>query len=586
MFIDQRSSGAEASGGGREKPSTVVSAYVGENGVQQVLSLFGDPVWELWPYCQQSNLMPSQKRICWTRIPNGFRDTCKTALYRYWQEGQPGFARPGARTVVQRATQLSVFCQYLAGLGIRSLRDVQGIHIANFIHRRKTVDGVSASTLAVGLTSIETLYRFGAGLAGGLQHHPWPDSSAADMAGWTGRLARKAGKTPLIPLRVLQTLFTHAERLLGQSDGLLDERDAGRRSVSNDPEVMLLRDACFFLIGVLTGMRCEEIVGIEVSAGRVEVKDGTTFHWVRSIEHKTGKGPVEYLMPSLCLRVLQVMERWSAPLRNVLDEGLSARQADATSTAQLIEAHREAEARADSRRLFLGSRNRPDTVRAVSGLHWNKRMLMFAQSAGVDWRLSPHQLRRTYAWTFARHRLGSLLFLKEQFKHSSMEMTQLYAANPQQDDDLYDDLLSEINAHKVELVEGWLHEDTRLSGGAGRKIIAMRAHDYPNRRALIEETADWLSIRSTGHSWCLAQDDGCGGAGLYERTQCGSCADAVIDSRFTATWQSIHAHQRELLSDAKELGAGAIQRVRRDLHRSREVLTDLGVSLIEETYEN
>ena len=113
MFIDQRSSGAEASGGGREKPSTVVSAYVGENGVQQVLSLFGDPVWELWPYCQQSNLMPSQKRICWTRIPNGFRDTCKTALYRYWQEGQPGFARPGARTVVQRATQLSVFCQIL-----------------------------------------------------------------------------------------------------------------------------------------------------------------------------------------------------------------------------------------------------------------------------------------------------------------------------------------------------------------------------------------------------------------------------------------------------------------------------------------
>ena len=66
----------------------------------------------------------------------------------------------------------------------------------------------------------------------------------------------------------------------------------------------------------------------------------------------------------------------------------------------------------------------------------------FAAYAGVDWRLSPHQLRRAYAWTFVRHRLGNVLFLKEQFKHSSIEMTQLYAANPMQDDALFEDLFT------------------------------------------------------------------------------------------------------------------------------------------------
>ena len=563
-----------------ESPATVISTCLNQAGEALVLSVYGDDVWELWPHFQQSNVVPSQKRIVWTTIPAELRDPCKAALYRYWWQGNPGLVRPGARTLVQRALHLATFCGYLVDRGVRCLRDVQPIHIANFVHHRKTVDLVKASTLVVGLASVETLYRFGAGLPDRLLHHPWPGSSAVEMAGWSGRSARQVGKTPLIPPPVLQVLFAHAERQLAHATSLLDERDAGYLSTSNNSRLLLLRDACFFLIGSLTGMRCEEIVGIEVGSVRSEHKDGTTFHWVRSIEHKTGKGQVEYLLPTLGVQVLLIMERWSAPLRQELVERMSEpRINDEASPRPASSNHRDAEVRADHRRLFLGYRYRSDLIRAVSGTCWYQRMKKFAQSAGVDWELSPHQLRRIYAWTFVRHRLGNMLFLKEQFKHSSMEMTQLYAANPQQDDGLYGDLLEEINTQKVELVEHWLHEDTNLSGGAGKKIVILRAQDYPDRRALVAETAEWVSIRSTGHSWCLAQDEGCGGAGLYERTRCSSCNDAVIDPSFASVWRSIHAHQRELVDDASSLGAGAIQRVQRDLQRSRQVLEELGVSL-------
>jgi hypothetical protein len=62
---------------------------------------------------------------------------------------------------------------------------------------------------------------------------------------------------------------------------------------------------------------------------------------------------------------------------------------------------------------------------------------------------------RFYAYTVVRHLLGNLLFLKEQFKHASLDMTQLYAANPAQDPALYDDILTELMTYKVKVVAQW-----------------------------------------------------------------------------------------------------------------------------------
>ncbi|WP_436209335.1 tyrosine-type recombinase/integrase [Caballeronia sp. LjRoot31] len=559
--------------------SIIISEVIDDSGERHALSRFGDDVWELWPFFTQSNVTPSHKRIDWSCVPADFREVSKAVIYRYWRVGLPGRPRPTARTMASSVWHLAVFFGYLERLGILSLSQVQQIHLSNFVHERKTVDRVKAGTLAHNLLAVELLYRFGDQHADRLAFPPWPGLSAAAVAGWTGKAARQSGKTPLIPPLVLQTLYLHAERLLDRADVLLDERDTGMRSAYKDPEVILLRHACFFMLGVLTGMRCEEIVGIELGAGSTEHKDGITYHWVVSIEHKTKKGRVQYLMPSIGHRILQVMERWSAPLRRLLEQRLALWEADTCPSDRHDRLRRISEARADRRRLFLGRGSHDDSVRAISGVACRGCMRVFARSAGIDWALAPHQLRRVYAWTFVRHRLGNLLFLKEQFKHSSIEMTQLYAANPMQDETLYDELLEEIDTHKVELIQGWMSEDVPLSGGGGRRIAAIRAHNYPNRKALIEETADWISIRSTGHSWCLAQDEGCGGQGLYEPTRCTSCNDAVIDSAFALAWSEIYAHQEELLTEANDLGAGAMCRVQRDLRKSREVLSDLGVKL-------
>lgn len=559
-----------------QRNEVIISAVLSEDNSTHILSRYADDVWAMWPYVTTPNTANRSKRLDWTCIPESYREACKAVVYGYWKVGRRGWKAPGITSLVATQINLRAICRYFASLGIASLRDVQPLHVANFIHVQRSA-GYSKSHLSSRFATLELLYIFRDQHPDTLQAHPWPDSSACDMAGFVGqgeKDARNTGKTPLIPPDVAQALFLHAERILNGADAILDERDTGQRSAYMDPEVTGIRDACFYLLGVLTGPRNSEMSSIETCAGRAEVKNGITFHWLAATEYKTGKGRVEYLMPEMGHRILRVLERWSEPYRGKLAEQIIAWENESgTPTGERLNALNAA--RVSRNRLFLS--NGKNGITVVTGAAWGNICKRFAQQAGVDWDIAPHQMRRLYAYTFVRHRLGDLLFLKEQFKHSSIDMSQLYASNPHQDAAIYDEILEEQNIYKAGVVAHWLEADEPLAGGAGRKIMAMRAHDFPDRTALIEETSSRISIRSTGHSWCLAQDEGCGGSGIYERGRCGDCHNGLIDSRFAPIWQEAYQHHQELLRDAQELGPGAVKRVEDDLKQAAAILKDLGV---------
>ncbi|QIN67967.1 hypothetical protein SBC1_80140 (plasmid) [Caballeronia sp. SBC1] len=557
--------------------NVVISAVI-DSGQERVLSRYGDLVWEMWPFVSTPNTHDSNKRLNWSRIPEPFREVSKAIVFRYWRVGTDGSTPPGVARLQHFLDHLAAFLRYLETVGVASFADVHPIHITNYVQTQKD-GGHVRGTLANKFCALERLYAFRDQHPDGLRFHPWPNSSAGEMAGRVGQ-SRKDGekdsKTPLIPIAVAQALFIHAEKILKNADGILDERDAGRRSAWRDAEVAAIRNACFYLLGVLTGMRSSELSGIEVGAGRTEIRNGYTFHWIKSFEHKTKKGAVEFLMPSMGHEILRVLERWSEPHRIRLAERLQEWEAN-----QGQRTHRRlqqiAVARANLGKLFLGKSCRG--IVPVSGTGWGDALRKFADDAGMNWALAPHQMRRLYAYSFARHRLGGLLFLKEQFKHSSINMTQLYAANPRQDAALYDEILEETRQHKIRTIAGWLEGEELLAGGAGKKIMALRAQDFPDRKAMIEETSDRITIRSTSHAWCLAQDAGCGGSGIYEKGRCGTCRNGIIDGHFKPFWQETYRHQRELLEEAKKFGPGDVKRVQRDLEEAARVLNDLGVGL-------
>lgn len=554
----------------------VVSAVRDDMGNTVVLSRVKDRVWDLWPFVTTPNTQNSKKHLDWSGIPAPYREACQNVLYAYWKAGRGGWSPPGVMTLRDALTDLRILCRYAAALGLPSLADLQPLHVANFVHGQK-VAGLAPRTLEGQFLAVELLYRFRDEHEGTLLFHPWPESSARDMAGMTGQRgedARKVGLTPLIPVDVAQALFRYAEGILNRAEDMLDARDRGERTAFRDPEITVIRDACFYVIGVLTGMRSSELSSIEVGAGRTEVRNGITFHWLASIEYKTKKGAVEYLMPAMGHRTLRIMERWSAPYRERLAEQIATmEQRPGKRTAR--ELQWLATARNNRKRLFLG--NGRTGIVPVSATNGATILKQFARAAGTDWDLAAHQMRRLYAYTFVRHRLGDLLFLKEQFKHSSLDMSQLYGASPRQDPAIYDDILTELMLYKAGVVVLWLDKDEPLAGGAGRKIMALRAHDFENRKALITETSRRVNMRSTGHSWCLAQDEGCGGSGIYAKGSCGGCHNGLIDRRFVPVWQEAYRHHKELLTDAEALGSGAVKRVNEDLAKAAKILMDLGI---------
>ena len=553
----------------------VISAIIDDENIQ-VISSYGDDVWHLWPFFKQSNVKESKKKISWERIPDVFQDVCKAVTYRYWMVGSPGSMRPAAASLVHFIDQLATFTRYLDKLGIRSMVKVTPLNISDYVHDQKVIKHFAPITLVHRFMAIELLYRFADQHTEGLVFHPWPQSSSVEMAGLIGeteKLVAQAAKTALIPSRTVQMLFRFAEHVWKNADAILNERDAGRRALYRDKEVNLIRDACFFLLGVLTGMRCNELVGIEVGAGRTEIKDGLPLHWIRSVEHKIQNGPVEYLMPAVGYDILRILERWSAPLRDRLREQLADWEAETSANEIGKRLQRIARARSDVNRLFLGIGSAG--IGAVSGARWCGIMKEFAQQAGTTWDLTPHQLRRFYCWMFVRHRLGNFHFLKEYFEYSNLDFSLLYAANRQQELALYDEILEEVRAQKVDIIQEWLDGDQPLTGGAGKKIMQLRVLKFQNPKAMIEEMSGKLNLYSTGHSWCLAQDEGCGGAGLYERARCIDCGNGVIDRTFKPVWQEIHDRQVELLDEMDELGPGAASRVRSELNGSKNVLNDL-----------
>lgn len=565
----------------------VVSEVTDDHGHTHVLSRFDDARWDLTPYFEQSNVPESMKTIVWPVdvSPSLLKDT-KAALFAWFKEGRSGYKAAIARTIFVAAVNAGPLLRWLTRHGVETFDEIKPLHLSTYRQLCRD-EKLRPRGIKSRLEIVDLAWVFRDHLHQPPSQYPWGEIPFASYSGVMGHEIRSSaglgvGKTPVIPREVQSALFIHCERLFNQADHLLSQRDAGALGPSTEP-MRDLRDACLYLLSITSGMRNDEVIGVEVGAGRRELRDGVEYCWVTSVEHKTGKGRVDYMVPPMTLKVVEVLERYSEPLRATLKEEIQTLEAsiahmkDAAGRRDLVK--RLNHARGDVQRVFLGVIYfKYNQIAALSSAGSRTAMLRLASKAGQTWKLSPHQCRRTYARTFVESRMGrqALVFLKWQFKHSSISMSQLYAANPAQDPALYEDILAEYFDIKKDLLESWSRPDQRLSGGGGRKILEMRASAVPDRERLVANTAMQINIRATGHGWCIAQDSGCGGAGLYESTRCVDCKNSVIDEEHIAMWQGIHEQHREML-DLDDLGPVANERIRRDLALSAKVIADFGV---------
>ncbi len=575
-----------------DRDAIVISAIINDDGETLVLSRFGDAQWDFRPFFKQANVSHCFKFVNWDmNMPRALIDDCKSVAYAWFKRGMPSSKPPIARGVTTFAVaSVMPFVRWLNDLGVSNFAEVRAIHISNYVYHCRDELKLRPLPLYGRLRIIDFLWVFSTDTIFPLQSYPWGNSTlwrTCGIANVKGLDAtnKNVGRTDIIPSAEQSRIFNYCERVVLEMRAELAINGVGYHP-SNERLSIRCRDAVLYIVSITSGMRNDEAIGIEVGAWRKELKNGVFFCWVATVEHKTGKGRVEYLVPELTLEALALLARYSATIRKELDQEISQLKSNpelSNSTEHLL---RLEKAQKDSKKLFLGRTTQGGRVQesyhveALSGQASNAAFDRIAKAAGSDWPLRTHQCRRTYARCFVESRMGrtSLIFLKWQFKHSSMSMTQLYASNPQQDLTLFDEILQQMTEFKIDLIESWL-DDQPLAGGAGEKIVELRAIPIKDRAALLAQTAPHTNIRATGHGWCIATERGCGGAGLYEATRCPGCKNSVIDEFFASTWQDIYIQQQELIK-IEDAGPAVRQRAERDLQVALGVITSLGLSPI------
>lgn len=564
--------------------SNAVISFIVENGTNRVLSRYGDAVWDLSPYTKTANREPSAMRVCWSSMPQSFVPGVKAVAHRYWVAGRPGGLRPSSTSVYLLVASLRRFLLWVSSLGIERLADITPLHCTAWVQRCRQKK-LAPRSQKMSYWAIEALYVFRAHGEDAMQTHPWPESSARRLSGLADT-DQTIPSTKLIPPPVVERLFRCSLELIDRADGLIERRDAGRISWRHT-DLVLLRTACYVVLGLVSGCRNHELASIETGAIRQSTHDGEVFYWLRGHSLKTHTGYTEWMIPEVGVRCVRILERLAIPMQAEIGAALVAIEQRLVSMptgsreyTTLLNQRRELEA--DRHRLLLGKKN-GSLPGCVTASCWKQGMKQFAQYVGTDWDLATHQLRRTFAANVANHVLGDLVYLKHHYKHWSLDMTALYALNAQQEEELFDEVLHAVREKKIRIIQHWLDNDTMIIGGAAGPIKAFRAKhqlaSVTTRRRLIEDTAEVVNIRATGHGWCLASDMGCGGQGLYEPTRCRECRNGVMDDGHVPVWKNILAHQRELLVTAADCGSSGKRRVERDLAEAETVLREFGIDV-------
>ena len=585
----------------------IISEIKLDSGNYHVLSRYGDFVWEL-PFTMFPTIQPpSRRKIKFHLLPECFQETAKAAIYRYKREGRAGYAKPGGDTIIHVFYNFVLFFNYLAERDITTLSAVTPMLCMNYVnhrkeHRKRNGRKLAATTIFQQLAAVELLHEMSQ-TSNDRMPHPWPDSSAKLLAGATGSHA-KEGKTKIIPKDILIHLFNEAVAVLEQKETLLAVQNELVRIAELHRHLCAtqiwlkqttwlkqqgytaslrqqtkkcdeLRDACMIIVLALSGCRAHELAYINNgSVYGTQDDEDNNYLWMRSTSTKTYAGATEWMIPKLAKQALEVAELWAQPLQQKIRNKIAQQLSKNPNCPKAQEQKRHQTA------LFLGHCTATDTVGTLSGKAVNDAINRFAKKRDINWHFTEHQFRRTFAVAVARSSYGDLRYLREHFKHWSMDMTALYAFNEKQEEELYDEIMIAIRNEKIAVVEHWLDDDALITGGGAQGVIVFRKKNqvktYQDRKALANNISELVHIRATGHGWCLADDGGCGGRGLVDKTRCVDCKHSVIDDRQTYIWQGIHAQQMELIH-LDDIGSSGKARAKRDLERCENVLKDLGV---------
>lgn len=281
----------------------------------------------------------------------------------------------------------------------------------------------------------------------------------------------------------------------------------------NEYYINILNASCYFLIALYTGMRVSEVLSIKKDAYYINEKNIAVI-----------KSQLFKLVPENQGRP----EEWGAGINN-----------DKNYAVKCIDILKKLNITNNVNDYIFNHINRKDIVRSESNYIQRilKELMVFCN---VDWDLSSHQLRRTFACLIGTSDKTNLLALKEHFKHASLAMTDYYVGKNIE-------LLGMINEEKqLEIINGLeiILSSGNLAGKMGEKITKSNS----SFRGSIEVRKEYIDsvinnsdmiIMPHEYGFCIYQEEQAKCRGEVKNiglNTCTKCANFVVSPKHKTFW--------------------------------------------------
>ncbi|WHR54342.1 hypothetical protein O8413_23405 (plasmid) [Vibrio furnissii] len=357
-----------------------------------------------------------------------------------------------------------------------------------------------------------------------------------------------------------------------------------------------LTNACYIVCGGFSGMRDSEIDKLTPESYYKDTFEGRDFHMLQSHTFKLGHKRETWITASSSKTAIELMttltEEWrketTYPDKKYKDS-IWVNKAYRSKPPTLITGWNHRLQRFCNQFNFIVTEE--DFVECLESNPRSPSRVKKDVIVGKPWHMTPHQFRRTLAFYCIKNRLGTLVALKQQFKHLYLSMTEWYTNGGRlaslrdlKVDEQVQKALDEINAETTanKIFRQW-HSDETLSGTHGKAIMKMRGDVptiYSSWDVIYKAVKDGkLTLHGSMHSYCKSGYD-CDMDGVVTPQFCVDCGSgsSIIDEQQAKWWQKKHRSLVAYMESGEEISVSEHSHYVTQVRAAEKVMADFDMS--------
>ncbi|WP_394153908.1 hypothetical protein [Vibrio maritimus] len=357
-----------------------------------------------------------------------------------------------------------------------------------------------------------------------------------------------------------------------------------------------LISSCYIICGGFSGMRDSELDKLTPNSYYIDTFEGREYHMLQSHTFKLGEKRETWVTASASKQAIELMTTLTNQWRQEVTypdrkytNSLWVNRTWRSQVPKLIKDWPQRLSRFCKQFNIIVSE--ADYQECLESNPRSLERVNTTVIVGQPWNMSSHQFRRTLAFYCVKNRLGTLVALKQQFKHLYLAMTEWYTNGGKlasfRDlvvDNQIQQALDEVNAETTanKIFSQW-HSEEQLSGKHGKAIIKMRGdipYIYSSWEIIYKAVKQGrLTLHGTVHSYCKSGYD-CDMDGVVTPQFCVDCGSgsSIIDKQQAEWWQKKHASLVSYMESDEEISVSERSHYITQIRAAENVMTDFDMS--------